>query len=336
VLTLLTLFLSVLETQFSGDNILLVFPDGSTPALLSAMMAGIPYNKVHELDFAPGELRLDVNMQSALAFYEAKQQQPNEEYAATLKSGQEELQRLRSLDVNSIVSKKDQMIENERLAIDEQLRKRQEARRAEEEQERQRRMQLARQLEEGRQRQRGVVPSSEADNVDENDGSIPPLVIGGALGAYVVVALSGGNEDDEPQATNTTATTESPDGDGMVNAIEIENDTQPYALLNGPLLMNDVSFQEKNPEQQARTPTNGQKKPSLYDSPPPPSADDRAKSAEVAMQEYLDEDDGGDDWLRAMVEIIEEDEDSELILTEEPTDKINGSDGGLKRNLENK
>ena len=41
----------VLETQYSGDDILLIFPDGTSPALLSCMIAGIPYNRVHELEF---------------------------------------------------------------------------------------------------------------------------------------------------------------------------------------------------------------------------------------------------------------------------------------------
>lgn len=48
----------VLETQFSGDDILLIFPDKNSPALLSSMIAGVPFNKAHVLDFAPGEGKL--------------------------------------------------------------------------------------------------------------------------------------------------------------------------------------------------------------------------------------------------------------------------------------
>ena len=96
---------TVLETQFSGDNIVLVFPDGSSPALLSAMMAGIPYNKAHVLEYAPGEIRLDVTRTSTLALYETKRRENASEYSALLQRGEKELKRLRSLDEESLVSK---------------------------------------------------------------------------------------------------------------------------------------------------------------------------------------------------------------------------------------
>lgn len=44
----------MLETQYSGDTVVLVFPDGTGPALLSAMIAGVPFNRVHELEYQPG------------------------------------------------------------------------------------------------------------------------------------------------------------------------------------------------------------------------------------------------------------------------------------------
>ena len=67
---------SVLETQYSGDTILLVFPDGTSPALLSAMMAGIPFNQAHRLEYAPGEFRVNVTRDSTLRFMDSLLQQP--------------------------------------------------------------------------------------------------------------------------------------------------------------------------------------------------------------------------------------------------------------------
>ena len=54
--------MSILETQFSGDTIVLIFPDGTGPALLSALIAGISLNRVHELNFSPGEVRLNITV----------------------------------------------------------------------------------------------------------------------------------------------------------------------------------------------------------------------------------------------------------------------------------
>ena len=59
--------MSVLETQFSGDSILLIFGDGTSPALLTALIAGPPLNRVHELNFEPGEIRYDITKSSILA-----------------------------------------------------------------------------------------------------------------------------------------------------------------------------------------------------------------------------------------------------------------------------
>lgn len=57
----------VLETYYSGDTILLIFPDGTGPALLSSLIAGIPLNRVHEVQYSPGEIRLDVTYESVIS-----------------------------------------------------------------------------------------------------------------------------------------------------------------------------------------------------------------------------------------------------------------------------
>ena len=62
--------------------------------------------------------------------------------------------------------------------------------------------------------------------------------------------------------------------------------------------------------QQNKEPT-----PSLFDKPlssiNTQTKEDRIQMAQVAMQEYLDEDDGGAAWLKVMGEIIQDDGDDD-------------------------
>jgi len=114
--------LSILESQFSGETVLLIFPDGTGPAVLSAMIAGIPLDRVHEIELKPGEIRFDVTMDNILQFWKIKQQQLQEdessEYQATIIKGRQELERLRSNTSDDIVSRKDKKMEDERIEID--------------------------------------------------------------------------------------------------------------------------------------------------------------------------------------------------------------------------
>ncbi|GFH53112.1 hypothetical protein CTEN210_09588 [Chaetoceros tenuissimus] len=83
--------ISVLETQYSGDTVLLVFPDGTGPALLTCLIGGIPLNRVHEFEYRPGEVRLDINYNTARALLESK---PSDEYLAAIERGQSKLKKL--------------------------------------------------------------------------------------------------------------------------------------------------------------------------------------------------------------------------------------------------
>ncbi len=84
--------MSILETQFSGDTILLIFGDGTSPALLMSLIAGLPLNRVHELDFKPGEIRYDVTKSSVL---ESVPDQISPRYVAKVSRGKETLKELR-------------------------------------------------------------------------------------------------------------------------------------------------------------------------------------------------------------------------------------------------
>ena len=85
--------MSVLETQYSGDEILLIFPDGTSPALLSCLIAGVDLGDVHAFNFDPGEVRIDVTMKSTIESYAARKTAP--QYTQTLEMGKQHLATLR-------------------------------------------------------------------------------------------------------------------------------------------------------------------------------------------------------------------------------------------------
>lgn len=118
-------FLSLLESRTSGENILLIFPDGTGPALLSCMIAGIPLNEVHCLHYAPGELRMDISRDSILELYQVKKNDPAYREALELGKGKLALLRQRGKDVLSL---KDQRAEDQRLATEKAYRENEEVR----------------------------------------------------------------------------------------------------------------------------------------------------------------------------------------------------------------
>jgi len=107
--------LSLLETNCSGDTILLIFPDGTGPALLSALMGGIPLNRVHELNFEPGEIRYDVTYSKVL---QDMPSEPLPSYTAAIARGTTTLEQYES-NPNQFLD----LREEERLAEEELNRK---------------------------------------------------------------------------------------------------------------------------------------------------------------------------------------------------------------------
>jgi len=85
-------FLSLQESRTAGDVILVIFSDGTGPALLSCMIAGIPYKDCHALEFQPGEVRLNITPESVRQLYEEKKNDPV--YLETIEKGKVELKKL--------------------------------------------------------------------------------------------------------------------------------------------------------------------------------------------------------------------------------------------------
>jgi len=265
--------MSILETQFSGDNIVLVFPDGSSPALLSAMIAGIPYSKAHVLDFSPGEIRLDVTMAPTLKLYETKLKSGADAYDALLKSGQAQLARLRSIDDEDLVSKKDLMIEKERMEIEQEYQQKEATRLAKQEQ--QRGMDLAR-----------INNDRAPEDPLDLSSTYPLSVIGGAVVALAVAQASFRpyiREQGDSDIVNRLAT------------VTIQSNTSTV----------DTTFEP--PEAVDR---NVPAASTRVDEPL--NRTERLTAAQEAMQSYLDQDDGGSAWLQIMADIVDEDEEDDV------------------------
>ena len=114
--------MSVLETLYSGDTILLVFPDGTGPALLSCLIGGIPLNRVHELQYQPGEVRINVDYTSINAL---ASRPPTRSYLDILDRGRAELKELRA-NPDLLRNVKDIQYEKEREAELKELEKKKE------------------------------------------------------------------------------------------------------------------------------------------------------------------------------------------------------------------
>jgi hypothetical protein len=313
---------TVLETQFSGDNIVLVFPDGSSPALLSAMMAGIPYNKAHVLEFAPGEIRLDVTMAPTVQLYETKVKDNAKSYNALIAQGTVELDRLRSMKEEDIVSKKDLLMEEERIALDEEYRQRDDARMANEESIKQARLERQQEMERTRLERRGILQvdnerrASRDTTRNMDKTTIPTLVIGGGLATYAVVTKNDLRKSDD----TTSISPMGPSDDKVLSTVP----SAPFAY-SGPAAAtegDDLFAGMLNDYQQTPTSTGQGGAPSLYDTPKK-SPEERKDDARQAMQAYIDQDDGGEAWLQVMSAVIDEDDEDDLFIS----DSFNNVDG---------
>jgi len=111
-------FISLQESRTSGENILVIFPDGTGPALLSCMIAGLPLNECHCLDYAPGEVRLNVDRRSVREQYLARKD--DLAYLAALEEGKEILVSLRKEGSVDALNVKDQRAEADRAAMEEE------------------------------------------------------------------------------------------------------------------------------------------------------------------------------------------------------------------------
>lgn len=310
--------ISILETQYSGDTILLVFPDGTGPALLSCMIGGIPLHRVHELEFAPGELRQDMKYASVNALWQKRQANPNASYTQALREGSSVLQELR--ETSEYVNIKDQLYENEQKAIEDAYQAQRKLKLQQEQRDHQAR--LARQME---------VAGPEIAISNTAVGAAGVAAIGGTVvsnigstsksneqrGKFELIAKREGRGSSSWLGSGKTVTA------GAIGA----NGTIATALSKSSLSSFDPSAPMDlfgNSNGKGRTQVNNvasvieetHANDGNSEKVDIPVQIDKVEAAEEAMEIYLNQDDGESAWLASVLQIIEED-DAERELTHE-------------------
>ena len=250
------LFLA-LETQYSGDTILLIFPDGTSPALLSAMISGIPFNRAHELEFNPGEIRFNVTVDNVLNHLATSTS--SSIYKSKISKGREYLGTLLQTNTEDIVNVKE---EQDRAEIKRQ-----------------------KELSESK---KSIAPIQSSASSSTATLSLSQAEHIPAYGALLATMLAGigrvlRNDDMAMTSSNEAILEESP-SINRTSAVIAENVMSSNRIVdststNPPAILAQISVSEK-------------------------SREEKVKEAEVAMEKYLSEGDGGDEWLGAIADII--------------------------------
>mmetsp|Transcript_25085 Transcript_25085/g.54702 ORF Transcript_25085/g.54702 Transcript_25085/m.54702 type:complete len:607 (+) Transcript_25085:94-1914(+) len=345
--TRLRQLMAVCETNFSGDDVLFIFPDNTGPALLSCLIAGIDLNRVHELEFTPGEVRYDITMESTLERLRAG---PAPEYLETIRQGKIQLANLRS-NPDLIVNVKDRRQLEEMQAEEERVRLAKAAKEAKEERARaakkaeEERVRAAKEAKEesaraakkavgerkagedavksgggGRRLRASMEKNGYAVKREEGTGSIADLMPLGAVGiAGAMVTYNGGKEDVVEDKDVSKI--------GDVTDVAANIVTTPKPLFNDELAVNNttntpVASAEDKDEVEAPETELGVLEDLVDKHPidipeftvtpslfePEKTEEERMVLAEQAMEEYMNRDDGGDAWLASLVGIMEDEE----------------------------
>jgi len=285
--------ISVLETQYSGDTVLLVFPDGTGPALLTCLIGGIPLNRVHELEYRSGEVRLNVNYETSHAFLS---REPSKEYSEAIVRGRGQLNGLRA-NPDKVFNVRDQQYAEE-VRKDEEKKAELLAREVEAKKESDL-AEKARLQQQQLQKMDGT--ATESSPVDSN-----ALVVGGltAVGAIGAASIFRGTDEESSVDAVESFQTSTDDQQELEGA-----DTPTMQKINGiPDSFSTTAFNIGEIVSQA----------SAKDD------DDNAESSPTSDNASLpkstkwdpDQDDGGMAWLGSLSEMMDEDE--------EDVDKVNG------------
>jgi len=182
--------ISVLETQYSGDTVLLIFPDGTGPALLECMMAGIPLNKVHEMNYESGEMRLDITYDN---IRERMPSVVSEVYSEKLALGRDELPALRK-NPDEIINVKDRQYAEELRQYQEEKARADVVKEKEAVKEEQAKEELRRQVKKDREKKRVTEGTNKEGTNDSN------MMVAG-VGAFGIgggtLAIFGGDSVDD-------------------------------------------------------------------------------------------------------------------------------------------
>lgn len=259
--------LSALDTNYSGDNILLIFPDGTSPALLECLIGGIPLNRVHEFEYGPGEVRFDITydkVQQQVSDFdrsitdteEGKARQ--EEYSNVIERGRKKLRELRD-NPDIVLNEKDLKYEKEFQLEQEKLLERQQIISVEEEkkkkQAQQREQQKSKERRERVQRREQEKKDSSSSSTENKSLSIPvssststlPVSIettttteisgtmfAGLAGAAAVIAstMNKGSDSDDPNTFVGEEQQKIKEEDEMSELDLVTNEESPRSISN--------------------------------------------------------------------------------------------------------
>jgi len=266
----LTNLMSVLETLYSGDTILLVFPDGTGPALLSCLIGGIPLNRVHELQFNPGEVRANVDYTSINTL---ASRPPPQSYLDILQRGREELKELRE-NPELVRNVKDIEYEREREAEMKELEKKKEEAKA-------------KQLELERKKKEKILQRQNQTKNEIDFGSLG-IVGAGITGATVFASVTLGGNETETKEDLTDATSNTTDiGSATLNStstvVSTPSDEETLRVDDQPIEDEDDDI------------------PSTFDDII--NEEDVVKISSAAASETYE-----DDWLSSISDIMNEDD----------------------------
>ncbi len=295
----------VLETQYSGDTILLVFPDGTGPALLECLIAGIPLNKVHEMNYASGELRRDITYNN---IRKRMPSEVSEEYVERLARGRKELVILRE-DPDKIVNVKDQQdAEEQRLYAEEKARL--DALKEKEELEKEKEKQNLRQQ---MKKEREIVEMNVGGGKSDNNIMVAGIGLA-AVGGGVVLLTSSDSEDTQSLISNEVGNKKAEFPDQIVTNStkritpieDLDQMKTNSTMISSPFNLVDldvvpgsnVSDKSQNDISNIEATNSNMKK----------VANSIEKERPKGVYLNIDEEDGGDAWLDMLSDILVEDD----------------------------
>lgn len=282
--------ISILETQYSGDEILLVFPDGTSPALLSCLIAGISLKDVHALNYEPGEVRISVDMPSTKSLLKEKISSP--QYKEVLAKGKTELVALRK-EYEQHEKEHGAWFQSSEPLVDSSV--------------------TATNFVEMKKLGNSQKSFRSAFNNDDDGRSADNAVSLGAFAMMSGMAMWRGDIDDVDESEQQVDTQINPKtalAYANPNGVSVDSterqDVMPVSLpdvsLSVPLLVAPISTTSYTNDVNDSTTSHNV----VPDDVPVLSNEDRILAAETAMDEYLSQDDGADAWLSSMADMIDE------------------------------
>ena len=292
--------MSLCEGHCSGDTILLIFGDGTGPALLTALITGFPLQRVHEIEYNAGEVRLNVNKDSLSSFPTEK----SEAYLSKIREGRVSLEILRNEE--KILANKEAQEKTERKEFKEKRHER------------------ALQLREQANIDRQSLKRPKA--TDSQFNTLSAISVGAV--AMIVSSVLSSKEitDENILMEEENATTNSINNDDIQTAPELQNladQVSKSSIVSPNENPDEKTIEEEN---NVATTNNSISNDDIQTAPElqkladlvskasftiPEIAnkekEERARIAQEAMNEYMNRDDGGEAFIEFVSDLLHED-----------------------------